>query len=192
MGNITNDLGLLYHLSLVTIETIIKRQLPFLLPFVVESELRSIKEASTSKAMAHLQYLRQQIDTHEAELTQMIEALTADQMESLRTTIEYLWGKSYSKEVFNKSTLLTLMREQLNFRQKDIDWGRSEGITEGFAKGITEGITEGIAKRTAKEMSVFQRLLQDGKINQEQLEDFLKYMEEEDEKQKSSANINKQ
>jgi hypothetical protein len=31
-----------YHLSLVTIETIIHRNLPFLLPFVVESELRTI------------------------------------------------------------------------------------------------------------------------------------------------------
>jgi hypothetical protein len=78
------------------------------------------------------------------ELTQMIDALTDDQMESLRTTIEYLWEKSYSKTVFNKSTLLTLMKKQLNFRLKDIQWGRSEGRTEG------------IAKRTAKEVSVFQ------------------------------------
>jgi flagellar biosynthesis/type III secretory pathway protein FliH len=66
------------------------------------------------------------------------------------------------------------MREQLNLRQKDIDWGRREGKTEG--------ITEGIAKGTAKGMNAAKRMLQDGKINQEQLEDFLKYMEEEDEK----------
>ncbi|EDN71514.1 hypothetical protein BGP_0899 [Beggiatoa sp. PS] len=107
-------------------------------------------------------------------------------MPTLRTTIEYLWGKSYSKDIFNKSTLLTLMKEQLNFRQKDIQWGQREGRSEGR----TEGRTEGIAERTAKEMSVFQLMLQEGKITQEQLEYFLKRMEEVDEKQKSSANIN--
>ena len=115
--------------------------------------------------------LQKQIEEHEVELTQMIDALTDDQMESLRTTVEYLWEKSYSKTVFNKSTLLTLMKKQLNFRQKDIQWG----------------LTKGIAKRTAKEVSVFQLMLQKGKINREQMEYFLKQMEE-DEKSHSMMN----
>ncbi len=64
------------------------------------------------------------------------------------------------------------MREQLNLRQRDIELGKTE--------------------RVAQEMSVLQRLLQDGKINQEQLEYFLNYMKEEDEKrqQADSANLN--
>jgi hypothetical protein len=162
-----------YHLSLVTIETMLKRDLPFLLPFLLEAELRNIDKTSTSKTL--MSSFLKQIDEQEAELTKMIEALTDEQMETLRTTIEYLWGKSYSKDVLNKSTLLTLMREQLKSRQKDIDWGRRDGKTEERAE------------RTAQEMIVFRRLLQDGKITQEQIEYFLKYMEEEDEKQKSSV-----
>jgi hypothetical protein len=165
-----------YHLSLMTIETMIKRKLPFLLPFFVKSELKSLDEASTRAATDHIQYLRQQIDEHEVELTEMIEALTDEQLETLRTTVDILWGKSYTNEVFNKSTLLTLMREQLNFRQKDIQWGRREGI----------------AKRAAKEMSVFQLMLQEGKLTREQLDYFLKRMEEEDEKKRSEANLNEQ
>jgi K+ transporter len=121
--------------------------------------------------------LQKQIEEHEVELTQMIDALTDDQMESLRTTVEYLWEKSYNKTVFNKSTLLTLMKKQLNFRLKDIQWGRSEGRTEGR--------TEERAKRTAKEVSVFQLMLQEGKINREQMEYFLRQMEKEDEKSHS-------
>ncbi|RKZ70687.1 MAG: hypothetical protein DRR19_33225 [Candidatus Parabeggiatoa sp. nov. 1] len=155
-----------YHLSLVTIETIINRKLPFLLPFVIESELRTLKESSTSRATSLMLSLLQQIDEHEAELTEMIMALTAEQMESLRTVIEYLWGKSYSKDVFNQSTLLKLMREQLNFRQRDIQWGRTEGRDEGLAKGI----------------SVAKLMLQQGKITQEQLEFFIQQMEEKDKK----------
>ncbi|EDN71515.1 hypothetical protein BGP_0900 [Beggiatoa sp. PS] len=166
-----------YHLSLVTIETLLKRKLPFLLPFIVEAELRSLDNTSTSNTL--MPSLQQQIDEHEVELNQMIEALTAEQMETLRTTIEYLWGKSYSKDVFNQSTLLKLMREQLNFRQKDIQWGQREGRSEGLSEGRTEGI------------NAANRMLQEGKINQEQLEYFLKCMKEEDEKQKSSANLNK-
>lgn len=96
-----------YHLSLVTIETMIKRKLPFLLPFIVEAELRSIGNTSTNNTL--ISSLQKQIDEHEVELIEMIEALTAEQMESLRISIEYLWGRAYSKEVFNKSTLLTLM-----------------------------------------------------------------------------------
>ena len=171
-----------YHLSLITIETILKRNLPFLFPFIVEAELRSLDDTSTSNAL--IPSLQKQIDEHEEELTEMISGLTAEQMESLRTTVEYLWGKSYSKDVFNKSTLLTLMREQLNFRQKDIQWGLKEGITEGRAKERAE--------RTAQERSVFQLMLQEGKLSHEQMEYFLNRMAEEDEKRKSSTNINEQ
>ena len=107
-----------YHLSLVTIETILKRNLPFLFPFVVESELRSIDEASTSRATGLMLSLQKQIDEHEVELTEMIDALTAEQMESLRTTIEYLWGKSYSKDMFNKSTAFLKRPSQPNLSRK--------------------------------------------------------------------------
>ncbi|MCP3931355.1 MAG: hypothetical protein GY705_19895 [Bacteroidetes bacterium] len=158
-----------YHLSLMTIETIINRKLPFLLPFFVASELQSIDDASTSSSTSLMLSLQKQIEEHEVELTQMIDALTDDQMESLRTTVEYLWEKSYNKTMFNKSTLLTLMKKQLNFRLKDIQWGRSEER----------------AKRTAKEVSVFQLMLQEGKINREQMEYFLRQMEKEDEKSHS-------
>jgi len=69
-----------YHLSLMNIETIINRNLPFLLPFVVESELRSINDASTSKTTGLMPSVQKQIDEHEVELKQMIDALTDDQM----------------------------------------------------------------------------------------------------------------
>ncbi len=150
-----------YHLSLVTIETIINRKLPFLLPFVVESELRDINDTSTSQTRRLMLSLQKQIDAHEVELKQMIDGLTDEQMESLRTTIEYLWGRSYSKDVFNKSTLLTLMREQLNFREKDIQWGRREGMAEERTEVI----------RAVKLM------LQDGKLTQEQMDELLKRIE---------------
>jgi hypothetical protein len=160
-----------YHLSLMTIETMIKRKLPFLLPFIVASELKSLTE-QTSEATKHLQTLRQEIDEHEVALTQMINGLTAEQVESLRTSVEYLWGKSYSDKVFNKSNLLKLMREQLNFRERDIELGRTEARSQ--------------AMKAAKQM------LQDGKINQEQLEEFLNYMKKEDEKrqQADSSQLN--
>jgi len=146
-----------YHLSLVTIETIVKRKLPFLLPFVVESELRAINEALTSDATDRMICSTvKQIDEHEVELNDMIEALTVEQMESLRTTVEYLWEKSYSKEVFNKSTLLKLMKEKLNFRQRDIQLGQNKVINR------------------LKRM-----LQQEGQITREQLESFLKQMEKE-------------
>jgi len=66
-----------------------------LLPFVVESELRAINEALTSEATDRIiSSTVKQIDEHEVELNDMIEALTAAQMESLRTTVEYFCGKS--------------------------------------------------------------------------------------------------
>jgi len=164
-----------YHLSLVTIETIINRNLPFLLPFVVESELRTIDKAPTSRASRYIHFLRQEIDEHEVELTQMIDALTANQMKNLRATVEYLWGKKYSQDVFNKSTLFKLMKEQLNFRQRDVEWGRVEGRDEGRTEGI----------------SVLLKLMQqEGKITPEQTEYFIKRtaeeMEKESEKKKSA------
>jgi hypothetical protein len=159
-----------YHLSLVTIETIINRNLPFLLPFIVESELRTIDKAPTSRASRYIHFLRQEIDEHEVELTQMIEALTANQMENLRTTVEYLWGKNYSRDVFNKSTLLKLMKEQLNFRQRDVEWGRVEGRDEGI--------------------NVLLKLMQqEGKITPEQTEYFIKRTAEEMEKESEKKNL---
>jgi len=150
-----------YHLSLVTIETIINRKLPFLLPFVVESELRGFADTSTSKTNRIMVSLQKQIDEHEVELKEMIDAFTGEQMESLRTTIEYLWGRSYSKDVFNKSTLLTLMKEKLNFRQRDIQLGKREGITEGRTEVISE----------------LKLILQKGNVTQEQLESFIQRIE---------------
>ncbi len=121
-----------YHLSLVTIDMIIDRQLPFLLPFVIESELQA--DASPQKVTRHICSLKAQIDDHEPALTKMIESLTPAKLESLRTTVEYLWGKSYSKKVFNQSTLLKLMRERLNLRQDDIQLGITAGRTEERAE----------------------------------------------------------
>jgi hypothetical protein len=103
-----------YHLNQMTIETIINRKLAFLLPIVVESKLRSRDDVSTNTS----QILQKQIDEHEVELTQMIEAFTDEQMESMRTTVEYLWGKSDNKETLNQSSLLTLIKEQLNVRYR--------------------------------------------------------------------------
>jgi hypothetical protein len=111
-----------------------------------------------------------EIDEHEAEFKQMIDALTDKQMESLRTTVEYLWGKSYSKEVFNKSTLLTLMREELNFRQRDIQLARRNGISEGMAF------------RMEKETQVLQDMMQEGELSKKQFESFLERMAKLDQK----------
>jgi predicted transposase YdaD len=56
------------------------------------------------------------------------------------------------------------MREQLNFRERDIELGRRQGRTEGRIEGRSEA------------MDAAKKMLQDGKINQEQLEEFLNYM----------------
>ncbi|RKZ54043.1 MAG: hypothetical protein DRR16_06140 [Candidatus Parabeggiatoa sp. nov. 3] len=147
-----------YHVSLMTVDMILQRNLPFLLPFIVKSELQA--EVSSPKTPTHVFSIRQQIDDNEAGLTSMIERLTADQLEILRLSVEYLWARSYSKEVFNKSTLLKLMREQLDLRQDDIQWGRNE------------------AKAVAKQMR------QEGELTQEQMEKFLKRMERLNQSQK--------
>ena len=64
-----------------------------------------------------------------------------------------------------------------NFRQRDIEWGRAEGRAKARAE------------RTAQEMSAVKRMLQDGKINQEQLEDFLKYIKEEEAKKEPKSSV---
>jgi len=148
-----------YHISLMTIDMIVNRNLPFLLPFIVKSELQA--EASNPSKITHISSIRQQIDSHEGELTSMIESLTAKQLETLRIAIEYLWGRSYSEGVFNKSTLLKLMREQLDLRQDDIRWG------------ITEG--DKLAKASMKAAAT--QMVQEGELTQEQMEKFLKRME---------------
>jgi len=66
------------------------------------------------------------------------------------------------------------MREEPNFRQKDIQWGIREGRTEG--------ISEGDAKRMAKETRVLQSMMQKGEITPEQMESFFERMAELDEK----------
>ena len=153
-----------YHLSQINIETIIERNLPFLLPFVVESELEVIKE-ETDFAIRYISSLRQDIDDHSEDLKKMIEALTPDKLESLRITVEYLWGKRYSSEVFNQSTLLELMKDRLNLREDDIQWGRSEGMNKGINKMLSE------EKAVAKQMA------QEGKLTPE-VQDFLRRLEE--------------
>ena len=49
------------------------------------------------------------------------------------------------------------------------------------------------AERRATVMNAAKRMLHDGKINQEQMEDFLNYMKEEDDKRQQTSNpLNKQ
>ena len=103
-------------------------------------------------------------------------------MKNLRATVEYLWGKKYSQDVFNKSTLFKLMKEQLNFRQRDVEWGRVEGRDEGRTEGRAEGRTESLAES----ISVLKLMQQEGEITQEQTEYFLKRMAEKSEKKKSA------
>jgi len=139
---------------------------------VVESELRIINKDST--AINHIVSLQKQIDSHEEELTNLIESLSAEKMESLRTTVEYLWGKSYSKQVFNQSTLLKLMREQLNLRQADVRRGQIEGVREGMRQGVRQGI----ASRKTKEIAVAKQMVQDGEITKEQMDKLMRRMED--------------
>ena len=160
-----------YHLSLVTIDMMIKKKLPFLLPFIVQSELQGIKDGDTP--IRHIDNIRQQIDDNEYALTEMINGITDDQLESLRTMIAYLWERSYSDEVFNKSTLLKLMREQLNLRQDDVQ----SGFAAGRATGITTGITTERTRRIASEKAVANRMVEQGKLTREQMDYFLKEME---------------
>jgi len=148
-----------YHLSLVTIEMMIEKKLPFLFPFIIQSELQNIEDNETPTS--HIENIRQQIDNNEEALTEMIEALTEEQLESLRTIVAYLWERSYSSDVFNKSTLLKLMREQLNLRNDDIQ----------------RGIAAERAKRIAHERAVAKRMVEQGKLTREQMEYFLREME---------------
>jgi hypothetical protein len=147
--------------------------LPFLIPFIVESELRAI-DKETAISQPHISSVRQQLAQHETELSQMIHRLTADQRDSLRTIIEYLSGKSYSNSIFNNSTLVKLMIERIDSRQEDIRWGKTEGMAEGMAKARTE--------RRAKEISVAKQMVIDGELTREQMEKFLKRMDEDENK----------
>jgi len=54
------------------------------------------------------------------------------------------------------------MRERLNLRQDDIQLGKREGIDEGRNLAIT----------------VFKRMRADGKVNTEQLDEFMRLMDE--------------
>ncbi|MEN8219166.1 MAG: hypothetical protein ABFS56_22935 [Pseudomonadota bacterium] len=149
-----------YHLSLIKIETIIKRNLPFLLPFIVESELEAIKEEKDF-ATRYITSLRQQIDAHKEDLEKMIKELTPKKLESLQITVEYLWGKRYSNEVFNQSSLFELMRDRLNLRQDDIQWGINEGINKMFSE----------------EQAVAKQMAQEGKLTEE-VQEFLRRLKE--------------
>jgi len=60
------------------------------------------------------------------------------------------------------------MREQLNFRQKDLDWGHREGLTEGRTEVIN-----GLKLLLRQEDQI---------TNKEKLEYLLKCMAEEDAK----------
>jgi hypothetical protein len=154
-----------YHVSLMTVDMILQRNLPFLLPFLVKSELQA--EVSSPKTSSHVLSIRQQIDENAAGLSSMIEGLTEEQVEILRVTVEYLWAKSYSKDVFNKSTLLKLMREQLDLRQSDIQ------------SGINEGKKIAIASERASLKTAAEKMVQKGKMTQEQVQElFANFMEE--------------
>ena len=159
-----------YHLSLMTIDLIIERNLPFLLPFIIESELQD--DASPQQLTRHISSLKAQIDQHEQGLTQMIQNLSPEQLDSLRTTVEYLWGKSYSHKVFNQSNLLKLMREQLNSRQSDVQ--------RGIIAGRNEGINAGSAAKQAQAQALAKQMAQEGKMTQELVAEFLKRLEARD------------
>jgi hypothetical protein len=155
-----------YHVSLMTVSMIIERNLPFLLPFIVKSELEA-EQAEVSNPNPPPHVIRQQIDENEAGLSSMIEALTEDQVEILRVTVEYLWGRSYSEKVFNKSTLLKLMREQLDLRQSDIQLGRK------YER----------ASMTASMKNVAEQMEQKGKMTQEVQEFIASFMEKINQRQ---------
>jgi hypothetical protein len=63
-----------------------------------------------------------------------------------------------------------IMREEPNFRQRDIEWGRREGIAKAEAIII------------AKEKRVLQEMLEECEITREQVDCFFKYMAELEEK----------
>lgn len=144
-----------YHLNQVTIDMMIEKNLPFLLPFIIQSELQNISDDESP--IKQIEDIRQQIHENEEALTKMIDGLSEEKIESLRTIVEYMWQKSYSKEVFNKSTLLKLMKEQLNLRQSDV------------AMVIT--------MERARRIAVANQMVEQGKLTKEQMDYFLKEME---------------
>ena len=95
--------------------------------------------------------------------------MTAEQLESLRTVVEYLWEKSYSEDVFNKSTVIKLMREQLNFRQRDRQLGRAEDRAD--VRNMMEQMQqEGQLTITREQMeALFKRLAEKDKEKSQKL-----------------------
>jgi hypothetical protein len=91
----------------------------------------------------------------------MIKELTPKKLESLQITVEYLWGKRYSNEVFNQSSLFELMKDRLNLRQDDIQWGKTEGRNE----------------RITEEQAVAKQMAQEGKLTEE-VQEFLRRLKE--------------
>ena len=75
------------------------------------------------------------------------------------------------------------MRTRLDFRQADIQTGRTEGLREGLTVGRSEGRTVGRTEGRTEVISVLEQMMQqDGQITKDKLESFIKRMEEEDEK----------
>ncbi|GEM_PF-3691244 len=129
-----------------------------------------------AKKVAKLMFEEQKINQEQLEI--FLKRLEANEEKNDERTMDYLSGKLTIRvddimktTVFSKSTLLTIMKERLKLREMDANWGETEALAEA--------------------MNAAKRMLHDGKINQEQLEEFLNYMKEEDEKkQQASANIN--
>ncbi|MEN8216962.1 MAG: hypothetical protein ABFS56_11440 [Pseudomonadota bacterium] len=67
---------------------------------------------------------------------------------------------------FDAIALLELMKDRLNLRQDDIQWGK------------TEGRTEGRNEKSAEEKAVAKQMAQEGKLTQEQADEFLRRLEE--------------
>jgi methionine salvage enolase-phosphatase E1 len=78
----------------MTIDFMIEKNLPFLFPFIVQSELQNIVDDDSPTS--YIENIRQQIDNNEEALTVMIDGLSDEKVESLRTIVAYLWEKSYS------------------------------------------------------------------------------------------------
>jgi hypothetical protein len=58
------------------------------------------------------------------------------------------------------------MRERLNLRQDDIQLGKTEGMDKGMDNGINLART------------VVKRMLEDGKVTTDQLDEFMRLMDE--------------
>ncbi len=58
------------------------------------------------------------------------------------------------------------MRERLNLRQDDIQLGKTDGMDKGMDKGRSQART------------VVKRMLEDGKVTTDQLDEFMRLMDE--------------